>query len=122
MIREGITKSLPLHTKCHIYILEITIKQDRLILKLAICNQLIKPLALNQLKKPVDSQVAENSLKSHENDPYPWLDEDDPRRDMTDEEILDKYVDLTNSDLAPDEKGTLMKIIKEHKQAFSLRD
>ena len=54
--------------------------------------------------------------------PYPWLDEDDPRRDMMDEEILDKYIDLTNSDLIPDEKGTLMKLIKDHKQAFSLRD
>ena len=42
-----------------------------------------------------------------------------PRRDMTDEEILDKYINLTNSDLTPDEKGTLMKIIKDHKQAFS---
>ena len=27
-------------------------------------------------------------------DPYPWLDEDDPRRDMTDEEILYWYIDL----------------------------
>ena len=35
----------------------------------------------------------------YKNDPYPWLDEDDHRRDMTDEEILDKYIDLTNSDL-----------------------
>ena len=68
------------------------------------------------------TQVTEDSPKSHENDPYPWLDEDDPRRDMMDEEILDKYIDLTNSDLTPDEKGTLMKIVKEHKQAFSLRD
>ena len=42
--------------------------------------------------------------------------------DMMDEEILDKYIDLTNSDLTPDEKGTLMKLIKDHKQAFSLRD
>ena len=25
-------------------------------------------------------------------DPYPWLDEDDPRRDMTDEEILHWYI------------------------------
>ena len=41
---------------------------------------------------------------------------------MTDEEILDKYINLTNSDLTPDEKGTLMKIIKDHKQAFSLRE
>ena len=36
--------------------------------------------------------------------------------------ILDKYIDLTSSDLTPDEKGTLMKLIKDHKQAFSLRD
>ena len=68
------------------------------------------------------TQVTEDSPKSHENDPYPWLDEDDPRRDMTDEEILDKYIDLTNCDLTQYEKGTLMKLIKDHKQAFSLRD
>ena len=72
--------------------------------------------------KACSTQVTEDSPKSHKNDPYPWLDEDDPRRDMTDEEILDKYIDLTNSDLTPDEKGTLMKLIKDHKQAFSLRD
>ena len=41
---------------------------------------------------------------------------------MTDEEILDKYIDLSNSDLTLDEKGTLMNIIKKHKQAFSLKD
>ena len=41
---------------------------------------------------------------------------------MTDEEILDKYIDLSNSDLTLDEKETLMNTIKEHKQAFSLRD
>ena len=32
-------------------------------------------------------------------DLYPWLDSDDPRRQMTDEKILKKYVDLTDSDL-----------------------
>ena len=53
---------------------------------------------------------------------YPWLDKDDPHRNMTDEEILDKYIDLSNSDLTSKEKETLMNIIKEHKQAFSLRD
>ena len=41
---------------------------------------------------------------------------------MTDEEILDKYIDLSNSDLTLDEKETLMDTIKEHKQTFSLRD
>ena len=57
-----------------------------------------------------------------EEDKYPWLDKDDSHRTMTDEEILDKYIDLSNLDLTTDEKETLMNIIKEHKQAFSLRD
>ena len=81
-----------------------------------------KTSSSQSMEKACISQTTENSLESHKNDPYPWLDEDDPRRDMMDEEILDKYVDLTNSDLTSDEKGTLMKIIKDHKQAFSLRD
>ena len=55
-------------------------------------------------------------------DPYLWLDSDDPRRNMTDEEILDKYIDLSSSDLNMEERSTLMNIIKSHKQAFSLRD
>ena len=41
---------------------------------------------------------------------------------MTDEEILDKYIDLSNSDLEPQESNALMDIIKSHKEAFSLRD
>ena len=41
---------------------------------------------------------------------------------MTDEEILDKYIDLSSSDLNTEEKSTLMGIIKSHKEAFSLRD
>ena len=35
---------------------------------------------------------------------------------------MNLFNQLTNSDLTPDEKGTLMKLIKDHKQAFSLRD
>ena len=50
------------------------------------------------------------------------LDSNDPRRDMTDEEILDKYIDLSNLDLKPEESNTLMNIIKSHKEAFSLRN
>ena len=68
-------------------------------------------------------EMKEQSIQDNEKeDLYPWLDKDDPHRSMTDEEILDKYIDLSNSDLTSDEKETLMNIIKEHKQAFSLRD
>ena len=55
-------------------------------------------------------------------DPYPWLDEDDPRRDMTDEEILHKYIDLSESDLTSLEKEEVMDLVITYKEAFSLRD
>ena len=36
--------------------------------------------------------------------PYPWLPLDDPRKQMTDKEILDRYIDLSESDMQPEEK------------------
>ena len=41
---------------------------------------------------------------------------------MTDDEILNKYIDLSDSDLTPQESKDLMNVIKTHKEAFSLRD
>ena len=55
-------------------------------------------------------------------DPYPWLDSKDPRRNMTDEEILWKYIDLTESSSDEEGKAELMEIILKYKKAFSLRD
>ena len=55
-------------------------------------------------------------------DPYPWLPPDDPRKQRTDKEILDRYIDLSKSDMQPEEKKQLVQIIHEHKEAFSLRD
>ena len=52
-------------------------------------------------------------------DPYPWLDEDDPRRNMTDEEILYKYIDLSESHLTDREKKEVMDLVIANKQAFS---
>ena len=40
-----------------------------------------------------------NIVHDRGKDPYPRLDKDDHRRDMTDQEILEKYVDLSDSDL-----------------------
>ena len=44
-------------------------------------------------------------------DPYPWLDPEDPRRKMTDQEILEKYIDLSDSDLDLTEKRSLYKVL-----------
>ena len=41
---------------------------------------------------------------------------------MTDEQILDTYIDLSKSSLKDEEKEALMTVIKTHKKAFSLRD
>ena len=49
-------------------------------------------------------------------DPYPWLDSKDPRRNMTDEEMLWKYIDLTESTLDEEGKAELMEIILKYKR------
>ena len=58
-----------------------------------------------------------NSTKE---DPYPWLDADNPRRMLTDYEIIRKYVNLEESDLTLKEKKTLIQVIMNYKKAFSL--
>ena len=61
----------------------------------------------------ISCQLEKDQLDSEtEKDPYPWLDLEDPRRDMSDNQILDKFIDLSDSDLDPSEKDTLLKLIK----------
>ena len=55
-------------------------------------------------------------------DPYPWLESDDPRRHMSDLQILYDHIDLSNSLLTSREKSKLMALVVKHKKAFSLRD
>ena len=55
-------------------------------------------------------------------DKYPWLGPEDERRNMTDREILEKYVDLKNSCLNKEEKVNVMDMLFKYKEAFSLRD
>ena len=54
-------------------------------------------------------------------DPYPWLDLDDPRCKMTDEEILRLKVPLDKSILTAAEKERLIKLMVENTAAFSIR-
>ena len=73
----------------------------------------------------LSSQVAKQFTPTKgkcNSDPYPWLDADDPHRYMTNEEILDKAIDLSKSALTIPENKELMSIIHTHKAAFSLRD
>ena len=53
---------------------------------------------------------------------FPWLDNTDERRYMTDREILDKYINLDNSCLTKAEKEQVRDLLYQYKDAFSLRD
>ena len=55
-----------------------------------------------------------DSNMSEENDPYPWLDEKDPRSNMTDGECLREYIDLSDSDITEIEKRNLYKILYKY--------
>ena len=55
-------------------------------------------------------------------DQYPWLDLGDERRNMTDREILEKYIELETSCLNKEEKVKVMDMLYKYKETFSLRD
>ena len=53
---------------------------------------------------------------------FPWLDDTDDRKYMTDKEILDKYVNLDNSCLTKMEKEQIRDLLYQYKDVFSLGD
>ena len=77
-----------------------------------VCNKFNK--LINTLRK--------EEKETCDTDRYPWLDNSDERKHMTDREILDKYINLKDSCLTKWEKQKLRDIIYDYKDAFSLRD
>ena len=66
-----------------------------------------------------------NHLKKEEEnskEKYPWLDDKDERKYMTDKEILDTYINLDHSCLTKAEKKEVRNLLYKYKDAFSLRD
>ena len=66
-----------------------------------------------------------NLLKKEEEsteEKYPWLDENDEKKYMTDREILDTSINLDNSCLTKAEKKEVRDLLYEYKDTFSLRD
>ena len=53
---------------------------------------------------------------------FPWLDDLDERKYMSDREILRKYINLDNTCLTEEEKEEVMDMLYKYKEAFSLRD
>ena len=66
-----------------------------------------------------------NLLKKEEDnlkEKYPWLDDKDERKYITNKEISDKYINLDNSCLTKAEKKEVRELIYKYKDTFSLRD
>ena len=55
-----------------------------------------------------------SGFKVGPDDKYPLLDKDDPRRNMTDQEIIVKFVDLSKSELTEKEKKKLYDLLVKH--------
>ena len=70
------------------------------------------------------NRLMEEKRQEEKNDSeerYPWLEEDDERKYMTDKEILDKYINFKDSSLDKKERKQVMEMY-EYKDVFSLRD
>ena len=76
-----------------------------------VCDKFNK--LINILKKEERMQSTEK---------YPWLDDSNERKYMSDREILEKCIDLENSCLTKWERREVKVLIYEYKDAFSLRD
>ena len=71
---------------------------------------------------PIINERKKEEKKEVEKDMYPWLDDSDERKYMTDGEILEKYINLDNTCLTESEKVQLRDMIYKYREAFSLRD
>ena len=81
------------------------------------------PALQAETKIAVSKTPNDHTVKTENtDDPYPWLDVDDPRRKMTDKEILRLKVPFDKSILTAAEKERLIKLMLENTQAFSIRD
>ena len=75
------------------------------------------PRITTRTELPID-----DTNKSTPDDKYPWLDPDDPRRNMTDKEILRMKLNLKDSILNEKEKEEFLMKVEQFTDVFSLRD
>ena len=81
------------------------------------------PVLQAETKIEVSQTPNKHTVKSdNTEDPYPWLDSDDPRCKMTDEKILRLKVPFDKSILTAAEKECLIKLMLKNTAAFSIRD
>ena len=75
------------------------------------------PCITTHTELPVD-----NTNKSTSDDKYPWLDSDDIRRNMTDNEMKQMKLNLKDSELDEKGKEEFLAKVEQFTDVFSLRD
>ena len=85
-------------------------------------NDLCEAVNTKLKRRYASKEDKPDSNMATKDDPYPWLEPNDPRRTLTDQEIIERYVNLAEADLTTKEKRTLIKVIMKYRKAFSLRD
>ena len=75
---------------------------------------------VNTLKKEKEETCSHQNWIVGQFDP--WLEQDGEKGNMTDKEILDKYIDLDKSCLLDKVRNQVMDMFYRYKDAFSLRD
>ena len=86
----------------------------------------VNALAQQSLADETDNQQQTNRLEirqrllrlkktepNADQDPYPWLDKEDPRRFQTDDELIDSKIDLLDSILNKEERKEIMDMLKQ---------
>ena len=82
-----------------------------------------KNTRLDRRKTPINGTVKIPRCKDDaKKDPYAWLDDNDPRRHMTDKELLESTIDLSEACITEKQRQALCKILLKYREAFSLRD
>ena len=81
----------------------------------------IHPTKMPRITTCTEIQI-DDTNKSTPDDKYPWLDPDDPRRNMTDKEILRMKLNLKDSILNKKEKEEILTKVEQFTDVFSLRD
>ena len=75
-----------------------------------------KNTRLDIRKTPINGTVKTPRCKDDANkDPYPWLDDNDPRRHMTDKELLESTIDLSEAYITEKQKQALYKILLKYR-------
>ena len=85
-------------------------------------DHLIFPSQMASISEHSIDRLIQEEPALDNQDPYPWLDPQDPRRFQTDRELLEQLIDLSESCLTPLEKEQFYDLLEKYKKAFSLRD